>query len=681
MDRPDRPSDSLWLAFALASVAMLVVLAVSPVKDYFREYRSYQRQYRSLLLKKAGSLKEVRRAQEQVVGIRQIWIPSFDGRVDRCTTCHLGVEEPEMGKAAEPFRTHPRTPHTPGDFQRFGCVACHQGQGRATSLKEAHGFVADWDSPLLPIRYTESACGRCHLGDSVPEASLLSQGRALMSRAGCYACHKVSGHEGWRSEAPGLNGLSAKTNPAWLRAWLKAPRSLRPDTWMPDFHLSDGEIEELTAFLWSQPPAKGEDLGPEGEPPAGDSDRGRVLFSESRCISCHTVEGRGNGSAPELSGVGSKVTRRWLVAFLANPEGFVPETKMPRYHFSRQDLLDLSEYMMEEMTDPSAPAPGPPLRPALKTIHAGEEVYRKYGCAGCHAIQGRSEAAQIGPELTGIGEKPAALLDYGRREDLPHRLPEWLAAKVTNPRSFREGLRMPDFNLKPEQVEAVVTALLSLSRAPVPEALRVPAPDPHVVLPGRFGSLVKRYRCLSCHQVNGYGGDISTAPLGAEGSKVREEWLKNYLLHPSAIRPILVERMIPLRMPDEEAGFLAGFMENVYLDDSVPGEIFPGGPSAEQVERGRKLFYERYGCQACHMVGGKGGYYGPLLDGAGLRLNSGWVYWWLKKPQRWRADVREPDYGLSDEDARDLSAYIVSIPPQKPATGQAGGGAKGAGER
>jgi mono/diheme cytochrome c family protein len=678
MDRPDPSADRLWYTFAVTSVALLAILAVSPVKDYFREYRHYQRQYRKLLLSDAGSLQEVRRAQAEEVKVRQIWIPDFDNRVDRCTTCHLGVENSRMAKAAEPFRAHPRTPHTPGDFGRFGCVACHRGQGRATERAEAHGTTVDWDSPLLPLRYTEAACGRCHQTEVVPEASLLSAGRALMTKVGCFGCHKVAGHEGWKSEAPDLNGLAQKTHPGWLRAWLKSPRSLRPATWMPDFHLTDSEIDSLAAFLLAQLPAPGQELPPEAQTAAGNADRGKILFSESRCISCHTVEGRGNGSAPELSGIGSKVNRRWLVAFIGNPQAFVPDTKMPRYHLTPQELADLSEYLMQEMTDSSAPAPDAALRLGQKAIQAGEETYKKYGCAGCHRIAGRSDTAQTGPELTGIGDKPVALLDFGKRHDLPRRLPDWLAAKVSSPRSFREALKMPDFNFKKEETEALVTALLSLPRAPVPEKLRIPAMQPRYSPPGRFGVLVKGYRCLSCHQVSGAGGDISTAPLEAEGSRVRETWLKHYLLLPTTVRPILVERMIPLRMPEEEAAFLANFIENVYRDDRIPEEIFPGGLPPEQVERGRTLFFERYGCQACHMVRGKGGYYGPLLDGAGDRLKSGWIFWWLKGPQRWRADVREPDYGLDDDDARDLTAFLISIPAPKPASEQAGHGGKGA---
>ncbi|MBI3450096.1 MAG: c-type cytochrome [Acidobacteria bacterium] len=665
----DGRSDRLWLAFAVSSVAFVGVLAISPVKDYFREYRAYQTAYRQKLLDGAGSAQELKAASALTVGIRQFFIPEFDRRVDRCTSCHLGVENAKMAGAPEPFRSHPLTPHTPGDFDRFGCVSCHLGQGRATSVAEAHGDVADWSSPLLPVRYTEASCGRCHAGDAVPEASLLSRGRALMTRAGCFGCHRMRGHEGWRSEAPDLDGLSAKTYPAWIAAWLKSPSSLREGTLMPDFHLPPEEIEPLVAFLWARPPRASRAPAAGDVVPAGDAARGKTLFGESRCVSCHTIEGRGNGSAPELSGVASKVNRRWLIEFLADPEALQPATRMPRYAFSRQDLLDLSQYLMDEMTDNSAPAPGPPIHPSQKAIAEGEAVYKKYGCGGCHRLSGRGDAAPTGPDLTGIGDKAVALIDFGVRDDLPRRLPDYLAAKVTAPRSFREGLRMPEFKLTGSDTEAIVTALLSAGRDSVPQAYRVESPDPHDAPPGRFGALVSRYRCLSCHQVQGAGGDISNAPLTFEGSRVKRDWLLKYLLLPSTIRPILTDRMIPLRMPQEEAAFLADFMENVYVDNDTAEEIFSGGLPAAQVERGRTLFHERFGCRNCHMVDGKGGYYGPLLDGAGSRLKSGFVFRWLKGPQRWRADVRCADFGLADDDARDLAAYVMSIPPPPAAAG------------
>jgi len=660
MARGGRSPDRLWAWFAVSSVVSLVALSISPMKDYFRDYRRYQESYRQRLLATAGSSKELQAAEAETVRVRQTWIPQFGDRVDRCQSCHLGVENVKMGGSEEPYRLHSPTPHTPGDFRRFGCVACHRGQGRATSLTEAHGRVPGWSSPLLPLRYTEASCGACHRGLHVPEASLLSAGRALMDRVGCLACHKIAGWTEWRSQAPDLDGLSEKTHVEWLRAWLEQPRSLRGATWMPDFHLRDEEIDALVAFLWAQPAKRPQSAASDAEPPLGDHDRGRKLFRESRCISCHTVEGRGNGSASELAGIGSKVSRRWLFAFLADPHSFQPGTAMPQYDFDRQQLVDLSTYLMEEMVDPSAPAAGAPFRPSAKRVAEGEEIYQKYGCSGCHHLGGRGDAPPIGPELTGIGGKPAALLDFGVRGDLPHELPDWLAAKISHPRSFREGLRMPEFGFTREQVESLVTALLSYDSTEVPEEYRVTPEAAHYAPPGRFGELARRYRCLSCHQVQGVGGDIATAPLTAEGSKVKESWLASYLLLPTSIRPILTDRMIPLQMSEERAAFLANFMTNVFLDDGIPGEIFSDRPPREQAARGRRLYYERYGCHSCHQREGSGGYYGPPLDDVPLKLRSGWVAWWLQGPQRWRADVRCPDFGLDAGAARDLSAFLVT---------------------
>lgn len=661
MWRNNPSTDPLWFWFGISSIVFLAVLAVSPAKDFFREYRSYQQDHRQLLLERAGSPRELEQARATGVGIRQIWIPELDNRVDRCVTCHLGIDDPRLADVTQPHRSHPPVPHVPEDLDSFGCVVCHQGQGRATTVAAAHGEAADWESPLLPLGYTEAGCGRCHEDASVPEASMLSAGRALVEQAGCYGCHELRGHSSWQSDAPDLDGLSQKTHVEWLRAWLKDPKALQPGTWMPDFDMPDDEIDALVAFLWAQPPTA-EQVVEENRNEPGDYDRGRRIFRESRCITCHLVEGKGNGSAPELSGIASKVNRDWLIAFLRDPHAFQPDTVMPRYAFEHQDLLDLSQYMMEEFIDPSAPtSAGQPYRTALREIERGETVYSKYGCGGCHGLKGQAEGPRIGPELTGIGDKPVGLLDFGQRTDLPRALPDWLAAKLLDPRSFRPGLKMPAFDFTPEEVQAVVTALLAASSSLQPNAYRVAATQSEYTPPGRFGRIVKRYRCQSCHLIQGAGTDIATAPLTYEGSRVKPQWLEDYMLVPTTIRPLLAERMVPLRMPREEAAFIADFIQNVYVDDAIPDDLFPDGPPSERAERGRALFHERYGCQACHMVDNHGGYYGPLMDGLGDRLKPGWVAWWLQGPQRWREDVRCPDHGMSATDAEDLAAYVASI--------------------
>jgi hypothetical protein len=77
------------------------------------------------------------------------------------------------------------------------------------------------------------------------------------------------------------------------------------------------------------------------------------------------------------------------------------------------------------------------------------------------------------------------------------------------------------------------------------------------------------------------------------------------------------------------------------------------------------------------MVEGRGGYYGPLMDNVGERLKSGWIEWWLQGPQRWKADVRCPNYGMPDGDPTDIAAYLMTLRPATDADPATGNGGKG----
>ncbi len=651
--------------FAITSLVFLGVLAISPAKNALRPYRSLQQQFRKLGATRAHSLKEALRYEGQSVAIRQIWLPRLDGRVDRCATCHLGAADPVMAQAPEPFRLHPATAHTPSEFDRFGCTSCHGGQGPATSLEEAHGIAEDAGPPMLPREQIEAGCGRCHSGETVDEAPVLSRGRAVMTRFGCYACHLVRGHEDFRSEAPPLTTIALKTGAAWLRQWLKNPKTVDPNTTMPSFDLTDAEIDELSHALFGRTPpqelaaavAAAEREGP-GDPAAG-----KKIFSEARCISCHTVEGKGHGTAPELSKVATAATRGWLLAFVRDPHAFNPRTRMPQYGFSPSESRDVVAYLEDELRDFDAPKDILlPLRVNRTLAEKGEKAFRARGCFACHAGTGATVAERFGPDLNGVGDKKARSLDFGKREDLPRTTPAWLGAKLANPRSFAQGLKMPSFDLPPDDVRAVVTALLALGAQPAPEAYRSAERQPPGVIPGgELGRLFDRYRCLSCHQIGDRGGDISTAPLTHEGSKVRREWLTSYLLVSYSIRPIIEERMPIFRMSRADAELLAGAITSFYVDPAIPQDPFAGHPDSDRdIGEGERL-YTSLGCRACHIVGAAGGYYGPPLTDTQSRLQPGWVFAWLKGPQKWRADVRCPDYGLTDTDALRLTAYLETL--------------------
>jgi mono/diheme cytochrome c family protein len=95
----------------------------------------------------------------------------------------------------------------------------------------------------------------------------------------------------------------------------------------------------------------------------------------------------------------------------------------------------------------------------------------------------------------------------------------------------------------------------------------------------------------------------------------------------------------------------------------------PPAQVPQLVERGKRLYENKYGCNGCHNVGGEGGKIGPALDRAGFRLNSTWVYRWLKNPQAMDAHTRMPALGLNDADAKAVALYVETLraPKTEPA--------------
>ena len=103
----------------------------------------------------------------------------------------------------------------------------------------------------------------------------------------------------------------------------------------------------------------------------------------------------------------------------------------------------------------------------------------------------------------------------------------------------------------------------------------------------------------------------------------------------------------------------------------VPKPMATVAPAEEAklAERGKQLYLNKYGCNACHKVGANGGEVGPALDRAGFRLNPSWVYRWIKYPQIMKPDTKMPNLGISDDDAKALMFYLKTLnapPPDKP---------------
>ena len=651
-------------AFGVVSLIFLLSMAIAPAKNFFSEWRHYQHGYLRMIRNRSDANTLQRHFQG---GIQQIWLPEL-GVVDRCTSCHEALKEASLTDITmQPYRRHPIIPHR---LDQFGCTLCHRGQGAATTVAEAHSSTLAWEQPILPAKYVESSCGQCHRGQ-LPGTPQLNLGRNLLSREGCVHCHTVRLPDGSAMKAtddpPSLSHIADKTTREWIFAWLKGPQAYAATATMPNFKLSDDEARDISAFLIANSASVQGDNVTIAAKASNDPAAGTSLYGESFCASCHAVQNAagnmvGGDVGPELTRVGSKVKLEWLQGWLRNPRVYDPPTSMPHYRFTDAQVATLAGFLLAK-TDPDLLS-NVHLDPATREqIAHGKRLVSDYGCASCHEIAGIKKPENFAPELSRVGSKPITQLIF--LPGMPHTLPDYISGKIKNPRAFASGLKMPQYSFSAMQIDALTTALLSLNDRSyaLPPSLAVPAtPDTDYQPAGKAGKLMSDLACFSCHRINGRGGDMAP-DLTWEGSSVQREWLIQFFRNPGTLRPALIRRMPRFNLTDGEINELTDYIMAVYQSpevdrDSIPLSGYPQG----QIELGKELFYGKYGCQGCHIVDTKTdkGYIGPTLTHVGSRLTPVWIYHWMKNPQSLRPGTVEPNRTMSDEEARALTAFLMS---------------------
>lgn len=649
-------SPRLHVVFAALGLGFLAIFSWVFLREQGAEWRANQARFRALqpTVKNPHQLAQ----SAGVAGLRQVWLPDL-GRVDRCATCHLGIDDPSFVTAPAPFRTHPGTWLTTHPAERFGCTVCHDGQGEATDYAHAaHRPIPSIERAMRPLETIEANCGTCHRSLEPPQAPRLAEGRRLIAESGCVGCHEIPGFEGTGFRGPALDSLGHKVRPDWLQGWLKDPKAYLSNSRMGNFRLKETEITSLGAFLLSQKallPLDSSTVDWKKADPAN----GKALFGELRCVSCHAVNGRGGTMGPELTRVGDKVRRDWLFSFLKDPHREQPDTEMLRYRLRDDQVRDLAAFLLEEYGTPGGveeKAPASYQDP--RAVADGRALFVRRGCYGCHRLTGIPAAGKTGPSLAGVADRDPDQLPYGDRV-VRHTTDNYLFLKLLMPDALGEPSLMPTFSFTPAQAATITVALASLRKADLPSS-RVVArtPPSHYRPQGAFGDLVSRYRCLSCHRISGSGGDLSTVPLDRIGSQLQREYLVAYLLNPGAVRVSVEARMPVFHMLPEEARTFADYAAATFVDDGLDGYDAHFKPA--EVGRGEQL-YRELGCVGCHQLNLQGGYVGPDLSTTGKRLRPGWTAAWLLTPGREKPGTLQPDYGLSPEDARALTAYLSGL--------------------
>ena len=388
-----------WFSFLCILVGVLAALGY--YRDEYRPWKQYQRRFINEEMRRASGPEQRLLASRTPFEIRQILLPELN-RVDRCTTCHLAVEDPSYGGYPQPLAYHPL--HDEHPFDKFGCTICHRGQGRAPTAEDAHGNVAHWDAPMLPLKYIEASCGQCHESADNPAAPRLSRGSELFETVGCRGCHKLGGVGG--AIGPELDRVGTRRSPDWLRAHFLEPAAVTPGSGMPPQKFSEPDVEAIVLFMLSQ---TGTDLpgfyaSMKVIPSAA---QGRRLFQQKGCIGCHSLGGQGGKIGPSLDDVALRRKPEWIIQHFRDPQTVSPGTVMPRFGFTDAEARALTDFLLHQ-SDQKTPLSIPAL---MSPVDRGREVFRKYGCAGCHGPEGKggvpnanAMTAQQVPALTYVAD-------------------------------------------------------------------------------------------------------------------------------------------------------------------------------------------------------------------------------------------------------------------------------------
>jgi cbb3-type cytochrome c oxidase subunit III len=431
MNDPSRIYRWLLLVASAATIAFLVGAAVR--ENYLAQWKTVQREYQGILRQKATDDRGRELLAKFRVEMKQTSIPAL-GAVDRCVSCHNGIDDPRMTDVEQPHRVHPGNILDKHPVDRFGCTVCHHGQGAALTFTEAKADDVFWDYPLLPKEMTEATCVTCHDAEKLPpdQIPLLTVGMRLYREKSCGSCHKLGGRGG--TLGPALDNEGAKTKHQLIMSVLKPPHTtwnwqlthfrdpggVVPDSQMRNPTVTQHEALALTAFMLSQ---WKRDV-PESYLASDKIEQkyralhptpltGEQVYQEY-CAACH-----GNGTysrwdkkfgrfVPAIRGV-SLATTATHEYLQTNIENGRPGTQMPAWGSHAGGLLpEEVAAVIDYLRNGAAPAASSPALALRGNDTRGLSLYLK-NCQGCHGMNGRGG---IAPEIGNPVFQTAASDDF-----------------------------------------------------------------------------------------------------------------------------------------------------------------------------------------------------------------------------------------------------------------------------
>lgn len=438
---------------------------------------------------------------------------------------------------------------------------------------------------------------------------------------------------------------------------------------------------------------------------------GRYLIAKYNCIGCHRLQDidRPVMLGPELSSIGTKVSRAWIYKWLKEPrtitdsdgnvlvDGVETNPRMPKFSLSDLEIRALSAYLSVQKETQLKSYPVDQRVVALvekngDAVDQGEIRFNQMFCVTCHALSvdrgGETKliGGDIGPELTKVGSKVNAA---------------WLTAWLRDPQGYLKHTRMSRFQWSNKDIYVVTQYIMK--RLNDPDLLKdVPQMDAPTKAEIDLGKeLFVSKGCAECHVITGitprehFGPDISylgMAPLPTEIKSNIEQntGLPVHFSHKSGDQiDVMVSQIPRFMIADIEAKITnpqsvtpdthmpAFELSKRDVEDITTALLSMVGPPMK-TSRGESVIvrkvvkefqpegsfrneYDRYKCSDCHSFHGHGGTLAPDLSYEGSRAQRDWLISFLMKPQTLRPTltVRMPEFNMSEQDATVIADYLT----------------------
>jgi mono/diheme cytochrome c family protein len=503
---------------------------------------------------------------------------------------------------------------------------------------------------------------------------------------------------------------------AFVLALVVWPPKSNLQIWKPSTRIPAGFTEMQPATLaWKQPvlPAQFAQGGcgtchRADLPETPKLNHGRQLIARLNCVGCHRLQNidRPVMLGPDLTNVGSKVSREWIYKWLKDPrtitdadgnvtvDGVAMEPRMPKFQLSDMELRALSAYLSTQHAKPLGAHKLNASRGGGDAAEQGQITFNQLFCVTCHALAvdrgGETTliGGNIGPELTKVGSKVK---------------PDWLISWLRDPQSYLEHTGMPQYQWSDKDLYQVSQYILT--RLTDPDLLKdVPNLGSPTVEEVQFGRrLFVDKGCAECHVIQGvtprsdFGPDLSALGMAAGPFLVEVKSVRSLPapLHfvPSDVKHLEIGvSQIPRSMISylqakitdpasvtPETHMPKFHLSQTDLDDLTTALLSMSGPPISStssspliIERSHNEFhpdgdmgqlYHRFKCYQCHMFNGYGGTLAPDLSFEGSRSQREWLVEFLKNPQTLRPTltVRMPHFNMSDKDANTIADYLSSM--------------------